>query len=122
MDVSEDHKAGRWQKQRHWFMPVPQCLAKLFSPAASGRPATLHCHLAVAALTWLWQHRVSGRAIFPGAAMFEAAYQAAWVSSGKQAYLAVMYCLPSISATGSITPLTTLARQIICNVVQTYTL
>lgn len=73
---------SHWQRQRHWFIPQPQSLARKFAPALQRGLAVFQCSLAAADMAWLWQHRVAGRAIFPGAAMFEAVYQSAWVLAG----------------------------------------
>lgn len=68
---------ARWDRQRHWYLPRVHAV---WAGAASGpRPllACLHSDLGRPALAGLRQHRVAGRALLPGAAMFEACHAAA---------------------------------------------
>ena len=65
---------------RHWFMPSPHTMLSLFTPQQAAQPAaTFSCRVATPHLAYLWQHGVNGRALLPGAAMFEAAFAAASV-------------------------------------------
>jgi acyl transferase domain-containing protein len=66
-----------WQRAGYWPAPVPHPL--LTRSAAQPGAAALECiaDLAAARLAWLWDHSVRGRALLPGAAMFEAAAAAA---------------------------------------------
>lgn len=65
---------GQWQRQRSWFAPRPHALV---TRMAAARPAAqFQAHIQGAALSYLWDHIVQHRPLFPGAAMFEAAYAA----------------------------------------------
>lgn len=67
-----------WQRRRHWFAPTPHALLPRLA-AAAGRAGAVHLQavLGGSALAYLQDHRVGGRALFPGAAMFEAAHASA---------------------------------------------
>lgn len=82
-DSSSKHSLLLWKRHRHWFIPCQQRLVPSFRGSDAGHTIILQCILSAAALAWLWEHQVSGRAIMPGAALFEAAFQAAWVSVGS---------------------------------------
>jgi hypothetical protein len=83
--------AVHFQRKVWWFTPVPHRFiehVKTMIPMRSPEPV-LKFGLLLGknpSLAYLWQHRVGGRALFPGAAMFEAAYAAAQISIGD--------CLP----------------------------
>ena len=65
-----------WDRQRHWHLPRAH---RMWSSAGVGpRPylAQFHADLARAARAELRQHRVAGRLLLPGAAMFEACHAA----------------------------------------------
>jgi len=66
-----------WERQRQWFMPAPHRLLAQHSSTAGERASRFHCQLAYAGHSYLQQHRVSGRSILPGSAMFEAGFAAA---------------------------------------------
>ena len=71
---SRQSQDSQWQRRRFWFAAPPHPLA---SRLAASRPAVqLQAVLHGAALAYLWDHRVQGRALLPGAAMFETAYAA----------------------------------------------
>ena len=65
----------RWLRQRLWFAPRPHSLlGRLVSTA---RPAVeVAALLSMARHAYLLDHRVAGRAILPGAAMYEAGWAA----------------------------------------------
>ena len=70
----------RWHLQRHWYMPRPH---RLLHHATNGMGTTqMACQLLHPGLAYLWQHRVAGRALFPGAAMLELALAAISSLSG----------------------------------------
>ena len=54
--------------------------------AAAGAVARFQCSMAAPALAWLWEHRVSRRAILPGAAMLESAFAALRVLTGGSSH------------------------------------
>lgn len=69
--------AAAWQPRRHWFMPTSHRLLGIHVPRGTGS-SRFETELTFSpALAYLWQHRVSGRAIMPGAAMLEAGFAAA---------------------------------------------
>ena len=64
-----------WQRLRFWYVGAAHAL--LAAAAAWAGSAAFQARLGSAALAYLMDHRVSGRALLPGAAMFEAAAAAA---------------------------------------------
>ena len=109
-----------WQRQRHWAAPAPhrQAAARVFalhSCMSESRVATsslpccaparsllemcwpprrgevvLGCRLAGARLAFMWDHQVSGKPLFPGAAFFEAIAAAACLLIGGRLGQAVL--------------------------------
>lgn len=65
---------------------------------AKGQRALLSCHLHSPALSFMWDHRVSGRPLLPGAAFFEAAVAAAaTLLSGSSTFWAADVALSGVS-------------------------
>jgi 3-oxoacyl-(acyl-carrier-protein) synthase len=71
-----------WARQRLWVAVAPH--AGLHRVSAAGGAALMQCSLASAPLAYLWDHRVSGKVLFPGAAFFELAAAAAKLLSTAQ--------------------------------------
>lgn len=71
-----------WQRRRFWFAPPPHALASRVV-AASQSAVELQVVLHAPALAHLWDHQVQGRALLPGAAMFEAAVAAGTLLLGS---------------------------------------
>jgi NADPH:quinone reductase-like Zn-dependent oxidoreductase len=67
-----------WQRSRSWVAP-PVCLlaTRYLCGGPSQHQAVLEAQLAAPQLSYLWDHRVAGRAIFPAAGYFLAAAAAA---------------------------------------------
>lgn len=61
--------------QRHWFRPHSHIM--LQRAICGSRTAEFMCDMTRPSLAYLMDHRVSGRALLPGAAMFEASHAAA---------------------------------------------
>lgn len=91
-----------WQPAAYWPSPRPHPLllfAAVQRPGATGRVVQLAADLAAPGLSWLQDHSVQGRALLPGAAMFE------------MAAAAVAVCQPvdgSVSGAAALTSLTIL--------------
>ncbi|KAK9803914.1 hypothetical protein WJX72_004698 [[Myrmecia] bisecta] len=72
-----------WHKQRLWAAPLPYHMLAATRP----QPRSHHCeflvHLKSPALAFLSDHQVQGRALVPGAALFEMAFTAARVLTGN---------------------------------------
>ena len=64
-----------WRRHRFWYVGAAHAL--LAVAAAWAGSALFQARLGSAALAYLMDHRVGGRALLPGAAMFEAAAAAA---------------------------------------------
>lgn len=64
-----------WRRRRCWYCLPPHAFHSMVQSPA--RPVVrLASMLQLARHAYLWDHRVRGRALFPGAAMYEAAYAA----------------------------------------------
>ena len=90
-----------WQGRRFWFAAPPHVLV---ARLVAARPmAQFQAALSGAALSYLWDHRVQGRPLFPGAAMFEAAFSAgALLLAGSSATTAGAGAAPLALAGASI--------------------
>lgn len=76
-----------FQRKVWWLIPVPHRFIRQFVPNDSrgnnGHIAKFEMQLNNSpGMSYLWQHQVAKRALFPGAAMFETAYAAAITSAG----------------------------------------
>ena len=77
---SHSHSSARWGRTRHWYASRPHRLLVMHVTCRKTGAGRFECGLAAnPGMAFLWQHQVSGRAILPGAAMFEAAFAAAAV-------------------------------------------
>ena len=85
-----------WQRQRNWHAVPPRTLLARF--AAKAKSVQLQTLLSAPALAYLWDHRVAGRALFPGAAMLEAAMAAGHVLLDGAAAAQPALCGVSIPA------------------------
>ena len=77
-----------WERSTHWPHPLPHPLLLLVTvqPSSGGSGnAECACDLGAANLAWLRDHQVQGRALLPGAAMFEVAAAAAAACLGGNA-------------------------------------
>jgi hypothetical protein len=77
-----------WQPLRHWYTPRQHRLLMQALPAwAHGTTAGIDFegNPQQSAAAFLWQHRVQGRALLPGAAMIEGCYAAACMLAGVSA-------------------------------------
>lgn len=80
-------RSQQFQRKVWWFIPVPHRFIRLFVPSGSGgknvHTAKFEMRLnSSPGISYLWQHQVARRALFPGAAMFETAYAAAITIAG----------------------------------------
>ncbi len=66
-----------WRRRRLWYAGAAHALLVSAAADARGRAVALHARLGAPGLGCLLDHRVAGRALLPGAAMFEAAAAAA---------------------------------------------
>lgn len=93
---------GLWQRRRTWYTVRPHALLVRLEGAA--RPTIqLTCSLSAANLSFLWDHRVAGRALLPGAAMYEAGFAAG-------VYMVKSPQAPSAALVGTIIPSPVLLR------------
>jgi acyl transferase domain-containing protein len=69
--------AAAWRRRRLWYAGAAHALLVSAAADARGRAVALHARLGAPGLGCLLDHRVAGRALLPGAAMFEAAAAAA---------------------------------------------
>jgi acyl transferase domain-containing protein len=67
------------ERQRYWFAPAPHALLSEAVAGAAGG-VTVAARMCSASLAFLWDHRVAGRALFPGAGVLELASAAARVA------------------------------------------
>ncbi|KAK9834736.1 hypothetical protein WJX74_008822 [Apatococcus lobatus] len=66
-------QAAIWQHGRYWYLPAPHSLLACFSwHGEQPHQARWDLQLRQPSQTFLWDHQVSGRILFPAAAMFEA--------------------------------------------------
>ena len=63
-----------WSRRPHWFTSArPHALLRVTHPQPSTSKVLFSCDLSTPSVAYLWDHQVSGRALFPGAAMLEMA-------------------------------------------------
>lgn len=94
--ASRASQSAQWQRQRFWFSPKPHVFV---SQLVFARPAVhLQARLQVAALAYLWDHRVQNRALLPGAAMLETAVAAGMLLMPSKGEAAVALASISIPA------------------------
>jgi hypothetical protein len=92
-----------WQRAGYWPAPVSHPL--LIRSAAQPGAAAVECvaDLAAARLAWLWDHSVRGRALLPGAAMFEAAAAAALACCSTDGGVPASLC-PALAGLAILAP------------------
>ncbi|KAL4451846.1 hypothetical protein ABPG75_007508, partial [Micractinium tetrahymenae] len=64
-------------RQRFWVAPRPHAALTTVAAAQGGRQVAIQAELTAPDLAYLWDHQVSGKALFPGAGFFELASAAA---------------------------------------------
>ena len=100
-----------WQLRRCWFAPAPHALlARLAAGGGGGSKGVVHLQAALTAsssLAYLWDHQVAGRALFPAAAMFEAAYAASamLLDPGSATASGTVASLPALTSVSIPAPL-----------------
>ncbi|KAK9866519.1 hypothetical protein WJX84_001677 [Apatococcus fuscideae] len=65
-------QAAEWQHGRYWYLPPPHSLLACFSWCSPSQQAQWDLQLGQPKQSFLWDHQVSGRILFPAAAMLEA--------------------------------------------------
>ena len=71
VEIGRQGPAALWRRRRFWYAGAAHAL--LVAAAAGAGGATFHARLGAPGLAYLLDHRISGRTLLPGAAMFEAA-------------------------------------------------
>ncbi len=71
-----------WRRSSCWAGPAACLLAEHVAHASGGARVVLQARLGAPQLAYLWQHRVAGRAIFPGAGYLEMVAAAARALGG----------------------------------------
>jgi acyl transferase domain-containing protein len=94
-----------WQRQRFWPLPLLSAVLSAHLPSPDGGDRTVR--LAAQphnsqALAFLWDHRVQGRVLLPGTAMFELAAAAAAALSGDGSLPAA--ARPTLAALSIVSP------------------
>ena len=81
-------QALAWAKDYHWVAPEPHVMlhsVHSVHSAPARKALALECRLsATPRLAFFWDHRVSGKALFPGAGFLELAVAAAKVAAGAR--------------------------------------
>ena len=94
-----------WQRQRFWPLPLLSAIlsAHLPSPAGGDRTVRLATQPSSSqALAFLWDHRVQGRLLLPGTAMFELAAAAAAALAGDGSLPVATH--PTLAAVSILSP------------------
>lgn len=89
-----------WQRAAYWPSPRPHPLllfAAVQRPGAMGCMVQLAADLSAPGLSWLRDHSVQGRALLPGAAMFEMAAAAATACQPADGSLSTAAALASLA-------------------------
>ncbi|KAI8473970.1 MAG: hypothetical protein J3K34DRAFT_383389, partial [Monoraphidium minutum] len=71
-----------WRRARHWAAPPAHLLARRAGATLGRQVATFAADLSVPQLAYVWDHVVSGSAVFPGVGYFEMAAAAARLALG----------------------------------------
>ena len=92
--LSTTRAAGSgWEGQVQWVAPLPHCMLHRARNGGGRSRAMLglECQLAATPrLNYFWDHRVSGKALFPGAGFLELALAAAKLAAGRGAAAAAL--------------------------------
>lgn len=64
---------ARWARQRFWVAPQPHAALVATAAALGSRQVAIHAELAAPEASYLWDHCVAGKALLPGAGLFELA-------------------------------------------------
>ena len=100
-----------FERQRHWVSPRVHSLLEQHSWLRPAQRSIISCSLTQASSAIFWDHRVSGRALFPGAGYIEVAIAAAKIvcSAGNTALLSLVnsaipapLVLPGLSSNGGL--------------------
>lgn len=91
------HSVAVWERARHWVLPAAHALAAAVTVKGRSQ-AVFHSSLGRPHFGWLIDHRVFDRALFPGAAYFEAAGVAARSLLLGQSQNAALLTAATISA------------------------
>jgi hypothetical protein len=68
---------ANWLQQRFWVAPRTHAALVRAAATPGSRQVAMHVSLAAPALSYVWDHQVTGKALFPGAGFFELAAAAA---------------------------------------------
>jgi acyl transferase domain-containing protein len=96
--ASAASRARAWERHRHWCSPPPHALLGEAVAGAGRGSFTVLARLGGAGLAYLWDHRVAGCALFPGAGFFELASAAARTAGGAHALASCVLAQVSIAA------------------------
>lgn len=75
-----------WQHSRLWVAPLKHAalqIAAVLLPKSTPE-VHLHCNVMTASLAYLWDHKVSGKVLLPGAALFELAAATGHILASRQ--------------------------------------
>ena len=97
------HQDQHWQRQRFWLLPPPSLLAQRGS--ASRQRIRVESRLSQPKLAFMFDHRVRGAVLLPGAGMLEAAAAAARAALVDAATAAGSRALLALAAIGIHAPL-----------------
>ncbi len=94
-----------WRRQRYWFAAAPHMLLGGVLRSGGGAAEWEAEISSSPAAAYLWDHRVGGRALFPGAAMFETAMGACSLTLQHQPGNPVQSAVPALVSVGIPAPL-----------------
>jgi acyl transferase domain-containing protein/NADPH:quinone reductase-like Zn-dependent oxidoreductase/acyl carrier protein/NAD(P)-dependent dehydrogenase (short-subunit alcohol dehydrogenase family) len=116
-EEAQERAVTPWQHKRYWYAAPPSSLlgtAKILVSVKTPLVITFHTNLKKSALSFLHDHRVRSRAVFPAAAMLEATSAA--VQAAVETHTSEVITIQGISISSPLLMQPTTALELVCKV------